>query len=144
MRFIALFLLTIVCQSCFLFNDFRKTKVSLDGHTVKTIVPKKFTKAPVEVDSLGNLIQYLHYPDGSLLYFALLKDTTTQLQTINYKDNIAKELYHTIFFKGLDSLNHFWRETRFGKYRAGYKNVNEEDEGNFDSSINYFSRHVQR
>ena len=144
MRFIALFLLTIICQSCFLFSNFRKTKVTLDEHTVKTVVPKKFTKAPMETDSLGNQVQYYHYSDGGILYFAFLKDTTTDLQPINYKDNIAKDLYGTVYFKGLDSSNHFWRETRFGNYRAGYRNVDEEDEGNFDSTINYFSRHVKR
>ncbi|MGZ3950268.1 MAG: hypothetical protein ACXVBZ_02680 [Flavisolibacter sp.] len=144
MRSIALFLSIIVCQSCFHFTDFKKTRLSLPGHSMKTVVPKKFNRSQVETDSLGNLLNYYYYPDGSVLYFASLKDTTTQLQPIVYVNNIPKELYHTRFFKGLDSTGHFWRETRFGSFRAGYKNVNGENETNFDSSINYFSLRMKR
>lgn len=78
------------------------------------------------------------------MYFALLSDTTTQLQTINYDENIPKELYHTIYFKGVDSSNLYWRETRFDDYRAGYKNVEEGYDGTFDSAINYFSLYLMR
>jgi hypothetical protein len=144
MKFIALFVLMIVCHSCFLFSDFKKTRISLPERSVKTIVPKKFDKSRAVTDSLGNRVQYYYYPDGSVLYFALLKDTSTQLQTINYADHVPKELYHTIYYKGLDSSNYFWRDSRFGNYRAGYKNVDGEDEWNFDSSINYFTLHVKR
>jgi hypothetical protein len=89
-------------------------------------------------------VLYYYYSDGSVLYFASLNDTSVELQTINYTDNIPKELYNTLFYKGLDSSKYFWRESRFGKYRAGYKNIDAEDEGNFDSSINYFTLHVKR
>lgn len=148
MRVIALFLLMMVCHSCFLFNDFKKTKFSFSDnetvHSINTVVPKKFNKSELKTDSIGNQVHYFSYPDGSSLYFALLKDTLTQLQAINYELNIAKPLYQTIYYKGLDSSNHYWRETRFGNYRAGYKNVNEDDDGKFDSSINYFSLHLKR
>jgi hypothetical protein len=144
MKFIALFIFMIVCQSCFLFSDFKKTKIALPGRTVKIVVPKKFNKSQLQTDSLGNMVQYYYYSDGSVLYFASLKDTSVELQTINYADNIPKELYNTLFYKGLDSSKYFWRESRFGKYRAGYKNIDAEDEGNFDSSINYFTLHVKR
>jgi hypothetical protein len=144
MKFIALLLLMIGCQSCFLFSDLKKTKIALPGRTVKIVVPKKFNKSQLQIDSLGNMVQYYYYGDGSVLYFASLKDTSRELQTINYHDNIAKELYNTSYYKGLDSSNYFWRETRFGSYRAGYRNIDADDEGNFDSSINYFSLHVKR
>jgi hypothetical protein len=144
MKFIALFILMIVCQSCFLFSDFKKTKIALPGRTVKIVVPKKFNKSQIQTDSLGNMVLYYYYSDGSVLYFASLNDTSVELQTINYTDNIPKELYNTLFYKGLDSSKYFWRESRFGKYRAGYKNIDAEDEGNFDSSINYFTLHVKR
>jgi hypothetical protein len=144
MKFIALFIFMIVCQSCFLFSDFKKTKIALPGRTVKIVVPKKFNKSQIHTDSLGNMVLYYYYSDGSVLYFASLNDTSVELQTINYTDNIPKELYNTLFYKGLDSSKYFWRESRFGKYRAGYKNIDAEDEGNFDSSINYFTLHVKR
>ena len=89
-------------------------------------------------------MQYFIYPGGAELYFALLKDTTTQLQTINYDENIPKELYHTIYFKGRDSSNLYWRETKFANYKAGYRNVESDEEGTFDSAINYFSLHLMR
>ena len=88
-------------------------------------------------------MRYFLYPGGTELYFAFLKDTTRELQAINYDDNIPKELYQTIFYKGIDSTNHYWRETRFGNYKAGYKNVDEGEDGVFDSSINYFSLHLK-
>jgi hypothetical protein len=144
MKIISLFLLMIVFDSCFLFSDFKKTKIALPGRTVKVVVPKKFNKSQLQIDSSGNLVQYYYYRDGSVLYFASLKDTSTELQIINYTDNVPKELYHTIYYKGLDSSNYFWKESRFGEYRAGYKNIDAEDEGNFDSSINYFTLHVKR
>lgn len=147
-QFIAFLLLMMFCSSCFLFRDLKKTHFSFseDGikHSVNAIVPKKYSKTETRVDSSGNKVHYFFYSDGSQLYFAFLKDTSTELQTINYEDNLPKELYHTIYFKGMDSTNHYWRETRFGNYRAGYRNVNNEDDGTFDSSINYFSLHLKR
>jgi len=144
---LAFFLLMMFCSSCFLFSDLKKKQFSFseDGtkHSVNTVVPKKYSKTQTSIDSSGNQVQYFFYPGGAQLYFALLKDTTTQLQTILYNDNLPKALYHTIYYKGLDSSDHYWRETRFGSYRAGYRKVNKEDEGKFDSSINYFSLHLE-
>lgn len=147
-QFIAFFVLMIVCNSCFLFSDFRRTRFSFSENGIKypvnAVVPKKYSKTETRMDSAGNQVHYFLYPAGTELYFAFLKDTTTELQTINYDDNIPKELYQTIFYKGIDSTNRYWRETRFGNYKAGYKNVAEGEDGVFDSSINYFSLHLKR
>lgn len=107
-------------------------------------MPKKYSKTETRIDSAGNQVQYFLYPDGAQLYFALLKDTTKQLQTINYEESIPKELYKTIYVKGMDSSSRYWRETKFANYKAGYKNVEGDDDGNFDSAINYFSLHLMR
>lgn len=148
MRILAFCLLVVVFNSCFLFSDFKKNQFSFSQNektnTVKIPVPKKFSKSEFKTDSSGNQVQYFFYPGGSVLYFAFLKDTSAELQPINYDLNIANELYRTIYYKGLDSLGQYWRETRFGNYKAGYKNVNGGEDGIFDSSINYFSLHAVR
>lgn len=148
MRIIAFVFFTVLCNSCFLFSDFKKSRFaySRNGvhHSLDLVVPKGFIKTKKQTDSTGNQIQYYYYPGSTVLYFALLKDTSTQLQPINYNLNIPKELYNTVFFKGIDSSEQYWRETRFDHYKAGYKNVEEGEDGVFDSSINYFSLHVKR
>ena len=147
MRLSTFFLLTLVCNSCILFSDFKKTQFSFVhddmNKSVNAVVPKRYSKLENKVDSTGNQVQYYFYKDGAVLYFALMKDTSAQLQLINYDLNIPKELYHTVYFKGLDSSDHYWRETRFRNYRAGYKNVDKGEDGKFDSSINYFSLHMK-
>lgn len=148
MRAVLLFLLIIVFDSCFLFKDLKRTRFSFSENgkeiPVTVVVPKKYSKAESLTDSAGNQIRNYYYSDGARLYFALMKDTTAELQFIDYDLNVPKPLYHTIYFKGLDSSNHYWRETRFDKYRAGYEKVEEDEDGNFDSSINYFSLHIKR
>jgi hypothetical protein len=146
MRCIAFILVTIICNSCFLFSDLRKTKLSFSengyAHSVLAVVPKRFDRSETKIDSVGNQVHYYLYRGGEVLYFALLKDTSTQLQPIYYELNIPKQAFQAVYFKGIDSSNLYWRETRFGNYRAGYKNVKEDDEGTFDSSLNYFSLHM--
>jgi hypothetical protein len=143
MRAFILLLISIIFNSCFLFSRLKKTNFSFSENgqdqVVNAVVPKKFNKAETEIDSLGNQVRYFFYPDGAVLYFASLKDTSTQIQAIDYDWNIPKELYHTVYVKGIDSTNRYWRETKFGNYKAGYKNVEGGDDGNFDSSINYFT-----
>ena len=147
-QFIAFFLLTIFCSSCFLFSDMKKANFSFSEngtkHSVNVVVPKKYSKTETRIDSAGNQVHYFLYPDGAELYFAFLRDTATELQTINYTENIPKQLYQTVFYKGVDSTNRYWRETRFDNYKAGYRNVNEDDDGTFDSAVNYFSLHLIR
>jgi hypothetical protein len=147
-QLIAFFLLMVFCSSCFLFSDLKKANFSFSEngtkHLVNVVVPKKYSKAETRFDSVGNQVHYFLYSGGAELYFAFLKDTTTELQTINYPDNIPKELYQTIFYKGVDSTNRYWRETRFKSYKVGYRNVEEGDDGTFDSAINYFSLHLMR
>jgi len=148
MRFVYLFVISLVCNSCFLFSNLKQTKFEFDENGSKrlihTVVPRKYIKSENVFDSSGNQVQYYYYAGGTVLYFAFLKDTSAQLQPINYDLNIPKQLYQTIYFKGLDSTSHYWRETRFDHYRAGYKNVNEDDDGKFDSSINYFTLRLKR
>lgn len=147
MRCIAFIFVTIICNSCFLFSDFRKTRLLFleneDAHSVLALIPKKSGRSETKIDSAGNQLHYYFYQGGAVLYFALLKDTTTQLQQIHYELNIPKQAFQAVYFKGIDSSNFYWRETRFGNYRAGYKNVKEDGEGTFDSSLNYFSLHMR-
>ncbi|HWI90900.1 MAG TPA: hypothetical protein VNT20_06460 [Flavisolibacter sp.] len=146
MKYIALIFAAVIFNSCFLFSDLRKTRLSFSengyAQSVLAVIPKKFERAEMEIDSVGNQVHYYFYRGGEVLYFALLKDTSTQLQPINYELNIPKQVYKAVYFKGIDSSNRYWRETRFQNYRAGYKNVKEDNEGAFDSSLNYFSLHM--
>lgn len=147
MKFTAVVFILIIFNSCFLFRDFRRSHFSFSDNgqsrPVEVVVPKGYSRTESKTDSAGNQVQFYYYSGGAVLYFALMKDTAAELQPINYDLNIPRQLYQTLYFKGLDSADRYWRETRFNHYRAGYKNVEEGEDGNFDSSLNYFSRHVK-
>jgi hypothetical protein len=109
--------------------------------TVKLVVPKGFNKSETRTDSSGNQEKYFRYSNGLFLYFVNAVDTTKEYQYINYEENIPKELYSFIYFKGYDSTNRYWRESRQGRFRAGYRNATEGNDWKFDSSLNYFMIH---
>lgn len=142
------FVLMIVCDSCFLWSDLKRSSFSYtkDGknYTTRLMVPKGYNRTERQVDSVGNLVKYYFYPDHTVLYFAALTDTSKEYQPVNYAVNIPKELYQTVFFKGIDSSYRYWRETRFDHFKAGYRNVDAGSDGVFDSALNYFSLHVKR
>jgi hypothetical protein len=136
--------IVVVFSSCFLFRDLKKDRFSFEENGVRTsynvVIPKGFKRKETKADATGNIAQFYYYADGAVLYFAKVKDTTMQYQPINYEENIPKELYNTIYFKGIDpDYDHYWRETRFGNYKAGYLRVEGDEDWKFDSSINYFS-----
>jgi hypothetical protein len=145
MRILAFFVVMTVCNSCFLFNDFKRSSFNYtkDGknYATRLVVPKGYNRTERQVDSAGNLVEYFYYPGNAVLYFAALTDTSKQYQPINYSANIPKELYDATFFKGTDSSYRFWRENRFDHFKAGYRNV--EEDGLFDSALNYFSLHAR-
>lgn len=147
MRIPAFFFLIVTLNSCFLFSDFKKSRFvySENGtrQSIDLVVPKKFVRSESRTDSSGNQERYFHYRDGAVLYFVQMKDTLKEYQPIDYTVNIPKEIYQTRFFKGFDSTNHYWRETRFGNFKTGYFKVDEDDDGIFDSSLNYFSLHAR-
>lgn len=146
MRMLAFFVVALVCPSCFLFSDFRRSSFSYSkngsSYTTSLVVPKGYKRTDRQVDSAGNLVNYFYYPGEAVLYFAVLTDTSKQYQPINYSANIPRELYNATFYKGSDSSFRYWRENRFDHFRAGYRNV--EDDAVFDSSLNYFSLHAGR
>ena len=133
------FLLLIFLFSC---SPFRRNSFTYTGNgqpkTIGIVVPKGFSKSETRKDSTGNEEKYFFYPNGLFLYFVSAVDTTRDYQYINYEENIPKELYESIYFKGYDSTNRYWRESRQGKFRAGYRNATEGNDWKFDSSINYF------
>lgn len=98
----------------------------------------------METDSGGNQVMYYFYPGNAVLYFAALRDTSKPIQEINYDMNIARELYQATYYKGVDTLGRYWRETRLGQYKAGYWNVPGGLDGNFDSAVNYFGLRLLR
>ena len=134
--------LVVSLSSCFLFSDFSKRRISYAGseagQTIPVIIPRKFTHATVSVDSLGNEAIKYHYGNGAVLYFAKMKDTSTIYQPINYVMNLPENLYNSIYYKGVNYNGTYWRETRFGNYKAGYYSVDGDRDGVFDSSLNYF------
>ena len=147
MRVSLFFILIIAFPSCFLFNQFRKDSFSFSENGVQknytTVVPKGFSKAEKKFDSSGNEAQFYYYPDGTSLYFVKLVDTSVQYQPINYLENQPKEIYNTIFYKRFDSVERYWRETRFDNYKLGYRSAKKGEDWKFDSAINYFSIHLR-
>ena len=135
--------LTVLLQSCFLFGRFTKDHITFNeqGAAVSRtiIVPKKFSRSESSTDSSGNQVRLYHYADGTKLYFVKAEDTAVQYQPINYAVNIPKALYNTIFFKGVDSVGGYWRETRYGNYKIGYYSASRGEDWKFDSSLNYFT-----
>ena len=140
-----LFTIIVVCgSSCFLARNFKKNRISFQENGVSTsykvIIPRGFKRTEKKVDTAGNEAQFYYYADGAVLYFVRARDTSVQVQTINYDENVPKELYNTIFFKGVDeNYENYWRETRFGNYKAGYLNVEPGEDWKFDSALNYFA-----
>ena len=49
-----------------------------------------------------------------------------------------------IFYKGIDSMERWWREAQPPSFRIGYLNVNKENEVAFDSAVNYIKPGVPR
>ena len=140
---IMLFFTVISLQSCFLFGKFRKQQLSFSDQdapaSYQVLLPKGFTSAHKRIDTTGNEEVYYHYADGSQLYFVRVKDSSVAYQPINYALNLPRSLYHSIYFKGIDSLGRYWRETRFLNYKLGYRSVEPGEDWKFDSALNYFS-----
>ncbi len=127
-------------SSCFLFSDFRKRNTSFtsgEPRSLQLLVPKRYSDFKREMDSTGNETLYYKYRNGAVLYFSRMKDTSTLLQYIDYQMNLPRDLYGTKFYKGVRD-GYYWRESRFDNYKAGYYGVDPEDDGTFDSAVNYF------
>ena len=111
---------------------------------MQVVVPKRFDRSVMTTDSAGNQVQYYYYGNGAVLYFAKMKDTSTDLQYINYDMNLPKDLPDTKFYKGVNEDNRYWRESRTGNFKAGYYKVHSENDGIYDSSLNYFTQRSLR
>lgn len=142
-----IFLLMFLLQSCFLFNKFKKSSFTYSENGVARqsflMVPKKYRRVERNTDSLGNEMQTFHYAGGALLYFVRTRDTIKQYQPIDYEINLPKELYGSVFFKGIDLDNRYWRENRKSSFRSGYRFVYPGKDWQFDSALNYFSLRIQ-
>lgn len=144
MRCIYLCLLAFVLPSCFLFPKFKKEQLSFSEDGVQknyaVIVPKGYHKKEKLSGATGNEEFFYHYPGGSVLYFARVKDTGFQYQPINYEVNQPVTMFNSVFFKGIDSSHkHYWRESRASQYKAGYRKAETGEEWRFDSALNYFT-----
>jgi hypothetical protein len=102
-------------------------------------VPKEYARMERKTDSSGMEAQFYYYPDGAILYFASLKDSSALYQYIDSEKNLPRQLYNTTYFKGVNEDGRYWRQTIFGNFKAGYVGVDKEYDGVFDSAINYFS-----
>jgi len=147
MKLFLFLFITVVLSSCFLLSNFRKSSFSYTGNgtsqTVPLVVPKGYNKIDRHTDTAtGNEEVYYRYPGKAVLYFVVAKDTTKEYQQINYAFNIPQPIYSGRFYKGIDSSDLYWRETRVGFYRAGYYNIGRGNDGAFDSAVNYFMTRV--
>jgi hypothetical protein len=140
---IPVLLLLFLCPSCFLFPKFREEHFSYrennQARSVKLVVPKGFRRTETKTDSSGNEEKYFYYPGGAFLYFVRDRDTAKIYQPINYGENISKNVQDAVFFKGIDSVSRYWRESRIPGFRSGYRYAENGTDWLFDSSLNYFS-----
>ena len=139
-----LFLLLIGCTSCSLFDGMKKRSFEYDeAQFLPLLVPKGYKKAEVKTDDAGNKLHLFSYANNASLYFAF-GDTTKTYQPIDTSMNIAK-FYpgDVLFYKGQDYSNGlFWRESRYKKFRFGYRNISTAKESAFDSSLNYAASQI--
>jgi hypothetical protein len=139
--------IAMVFSSCFLFGGFKRSNFSYSGdgqpQTVRLVVPKGYAKTERRTDTAtGNEEVFYTYPGRGVLYFVVAKDTTKEYQSINYEMNIPQPIYAGRFYKGVDSSNQYWRETKVHHYRAGYYNIERDVDWEFDSAVNYFMARV--
>jgi hypothetical protein len=139
------FILVFSLSSCFLFDPFKRSSIRFrDREEFHLVVPRRYVRTELKTDSAGNQVKYYYYGDGSILYFAELKDTSTEFQAIDYSMNLPKELYGSMYFKGVNEKGNYWRESRIGNFKAGYYEVDSDRDGSFDSSVNNFTIHFPR
>ena len=132
-------LLMVGFASCSLFDGMSKNSfVYKDGESLPLFIPKRFQKQDLQTDAKENRMRVFKYANGGELYF-YYGDTTKEYFSINTSMHIVK--YYpgeVLYYKGQDSNNGlFWRESRYGNFRFGYKGVSGDREGWFDSSLNY-------
>ena len=142
-KYLPLVFLVIMCNSCFLFKDYRKKEFAYNVNGQNTvmpiIVPKGYSKADRK-DTAGISLYTFYYPGGSFFYAAHLVDTTYELQSINKV--IHQPLIHRLggqVYKGQDKNELFYREIRQGNMRFGYRYVPLYLEHLFDSATNFAS-----
>jgi len=139
-----LILLVAGFASCSLFDGMKKNSFEYkNGESLPLFIPKRFSKLKLQTDSAGNRMQVFRNSDGGELYF-YYGDTTKEYFLIDTSMHIAKYYPGDVqFYKGQDSNNGlFWRESRYGNFRFGYRNVSSDREGWFDSSINYTAKQI--
>lgn len=145
---LVLFLLPVLLVSCSLFDKMRKSSFTYPGpagqSTVDLLVPSGYKKRQTSTDSSGNLEQLYHYRDGSVLYVSYLQDTTKRYQFLDTALHIPRQLSNgTLIFKGMHPDWQIWKEARLGRFRVGYHFVTVDNEGRFDSAINYSASQLE-
>lgn len=139
----AILFLSAALSSCFLFSKYKRTDFTYNegsqSYTIPVVVPKGFVREKTEVDSSGNTILSYVYKNHALFYIAHLEDTTTQVQPISENENEPRINLTTgaLVYKGVDSVNLYWREIRRNSLRFGYRFVPKKWEVRFDSATNY-------
>ena len=142
-KYLPIVFVVIVCNSCFLFKDYRKKEFvyNRNGQSISQpfIVPKGYVKEQKK-DTAGITLHLFNYPGGTFLYAAYLTDTTYELQALNKTSH--QPLTHRLgglVYKGQDANELFYREIRQGHLRFGYRYVPLYLEPLFDSATNFAS-----
>lgn len=137
---VVLCILLLGLSSCFLIKDFKKdTFVYNSNEQLPLLIPKGYTKENIQVDSVGNRIQFFNYGNGTAFYVAQLTDSAT-VQYIDSSLNIPQMYPQKVWlYKGIDSSGLYWRESQYKNFRFGYKKVPSGLEVMFDSAVNYAS-----
>ena len=146
---LALFLLLVLLASCSFFDKMRKSSFTYPGpggqNTVELLVPSGYTKKQTSTDSAGNLEQLYHYRGGSILYVSYLEDTTKRYQFLDTALHVPRQLSNgALIYKGMHPQWQVWKEARLGRFRIGYHFVSVDNEGRFDSAVNYSALQFKR
>jgi hypothetical protein len=142
-------LLLVLLASCSLFDKMRKSSFTYPGpqgqNTVELLVPSGYRKKQISTDSSGNLEQLYQYRDGSILYVAYLKDTSKRYQFLDTALHIPRQLSNgALVYKGMHPEWQIWKEARLGRFRVGYHFVSVDNEGRFDTAVNYSALQFKR
>jgi hypothetical protein len=138
-------LLVVLFASCSLFDKMKRSSFSYPSNTgqqeVRLLVPSGYSRKNTVVDSAGNYEQVYVYPGGALLFVAYAKDTSKRYSPIDTALHLPRTLPNgSLLYKGLSTDWLYWKEIRNGPFRIGYHKVPIEDEGRFDSAVNYSNR----
>ena len=135
----------VLAGSCRISQYKRKDFSYTEGekmYTIPVIVPRGYARQQTQVESSGNTVTRYFYGEAQF-YVAHMADTGSRVNPFREEEHIPRLAPATgaLVYKGLDSLNQYWREVRQKSLWMGYRRVPKHLEARFDSATNYALDH---